>query len=220
MSRPPNRRRRPPHVHPGPGPAAVTGPAPTGNLDYDEALYQLDPTERARIEAYAASIGQSLNWDLPLEFRTVHAFELDATNPNAPNARGPVFNLIMPFDTASYVRRVTCTVRGMVLNSSATQPSALFQNSYGVKMEDYVYAGWRRNTGVNITHGRESDLLPMSMWMGDGQSPFELGLTQFFWKGDQAVIQCQLAEEVDSATYVGVALHYLALPLGLAVRDN
>jgi hypothetical protein len=217
----------------------------SGNL-YGRELLQVDPEATARINAWATETGQALNWNLPLKPNIMAKSSGDITivtqqlNDNdeivytaVPNASTPR-NLSYYFAFASYLTRITATVRGLKLAppvfysdptvipafvsaGRAPGPDPTYQQN--INPCDFIEVKIRRLNTENITIAdNNGDYLALSAISGDGKSPYAPDLTLPFRQAENLVIELRVTPEVLSVNNVEIELHFLRLPVGLMVR--
>jgi hypothetical protein len=220
----------------------------SGNL-WGRELLQVDPAAAARINAWAEETGMALNWNLPLKPNimakssgdiTIVRQELEEIDdavvttytavPNASASR----NLIYYFTFASYLTRITATVRGLKLappifgigslavpafttTGRAPGPDPAYQSV--INPCDYIEVKIRRLNTENVTIAdNQQDFLALSAIAGDGKSPYATDLTLPFRQAENLIVEVRVTPEVLSVNNVEIELHFLRLPVGMMVR--
>lgn len=183
------------------------------NVWKDVWLQQFDPQAAARMQLWAQSVGQALNYNAPFRAQVVNA---SAVSQGAA-VNGGQFDLSYDFPQFGFILRATATVRGLVFADDAPEIPTAFDGC--VCPEQYVEAKIRRTNSEMLTNGGGQQgtgdgFIPLAEITGRGPAPYAFDLIQFFSQAERLTINCRLAPEVDTVEYVGVSFHILRLPVG------
>jgi len=215
----------------------------SGNL-WGRELLQVNPDAAARINAWAEETGLALNWNLPLKpnimARSTKEIVLVSQTLNENDnivytavSNGSITrNLQYYFAFASYITRITATVRGLKLAPPVftTVPDPAFVTArrepgpdpayqQNINPLDYIFIKIRRLNTENITISDDNeDFIALSAIAGDGKSPYATDLTLPFRQAENLVVEIRVSAEVLSVNNVELQLHFLRLPVGMMVR--
>jgi hypothetical protein len=230
-------------THPSSDIQAINRLRESGNL-WGRELLQVDPSAAARINAWAEETGLALNWNLPLRPNimarstkeiTIVQQTLDEQGDVGYTAvtNGSITrNLQFYFAFASYVTRLTATVRGLKLAPPVftSPPDAAFVTAsrlpgpdpayqQNINPLDYIFIKIRRlNTELVTISDDNEDFIALSAIAGDGKSPYATDLTLPFRQAENLVVEIRVSQEVLSVNNVELELHFLRLPIGMMVR--